>query len=178
MPPAVMPPAGRRWWSRRARSFAARCCLARKKTHGDREAPHGSKCADWRAIFPSDKGEKTQQYFVYCKFLKRSQAGKEPSGCVRRSARRFPYKYKTGPGHDGGKRLTTGRYGAARCREHETRALCSLPGENDSCRRSRHHRNRALLQTTSGGDVRSLRRGVQDRKCCLLPEQPGIEKPR
>jgi len=48
------------------------------------------KCPDWRAVFLSDDGEKSQAYFVYVKILRRNQAEKVPSRRVRQFARRFP----------------------------------------------------------------------------------------
>jgi hypothetical protein len=38
------------------------------------ETPDRSKCADWRADFLTDEGEKSKEYFVYFKILRRNQA--------------------------------------------------------------------------------------------------------
>ena len=53
------------------------------------EAMIQSKCADWRAVFSSDEGEKSQEYFVYFKISRRDQAGKLPSRRVRRLSHCF-----------------------------------------------------------------------------------------
>lgn len=54
-----------------------------------------SKCAERRGFFSSGEGEKTPQYFVYCKFLRRSRTGKEPPSCVRGFVQRLLYPAST-----------------------------------------------------------------------------------
>jgi hypothetical protein len=48
-----------------------------------------SKCMDWRADFSADEAEKTQEYFVYFKFLRQKQAENMPSRRVRRFVQRL-----------------------------------------------------------------------------------------
>jgi hypothetical protein len=55
-----------------------------------------SACADWRAVFSSDKGEKTQEYFVYFQFLRQDQAEKEPARCAWRVVQRLLNKKASG----------------------------------------------------------------------------------
>ena len=44
---------------------------------------------DWRADFLADEAEKTQEYFVYFKFLRQRQAEKMPPRRVRRLMQRL-----------------------------------------------------------------------------------------
>ena len=54
-----------------------------------KETLNKSKCADCRANFLPDEGEKTQEYFVYFKFSRQNQAENLPARCVRRFVQRF-----------------------------------------------------------------------------------------
>ena len=54
-----------------------------------REALNESKCADWRADFSPDEGEKPQAYFVYGKVLRQNMTENPPS----RRAQRFVHRF-------------------------------------------------------------------------------------
>ena len=59
------------------------------------QALNQSVCAAWRAVFLADKVEKTPEYYVYFKFLRQDQTGKEPAGCAQRLVQRLPFKEVT-----------------------------------------------------------------------------------
>jgi len=61
-----------------------------RKKH--KEALNKPKCADWRADFSPDEGEKSQMYFVYIKISRQNQTEKMPSRRARRLIQRFHRK--------------------------------------------------------------------------------------